>query len=270
MSAALYLHVVSLEARKQMSYRVDFWLKTVTGFLAEFGVLYCVTWALFAESGATEIRGYTCPEMILYFVTAMLMSRLVRGPDFGETVSEDIYQGGLTRYLLFPRSYLGMKYAQHLGELLPVTIQVLLFGLVAALLLDAPRGTGVTPLGVAAALVSMMVGNLLYFLMRLPIQMVAFWQDNVWSLILLLANVARLLGGGMLPLALFPERARAILWWLPFRHLYDVPVRTLLGQVGPWEWATSLGLGVAWCLVAGLVARAVWRRGARTYTGVGI
>ncbi len=270
MNAGLFLHALSVEARKEMSYRVDFWLNLVLGFLAELGVYIFLAWALFAESGVEQIRGYTRQGMVVYFIAAVLIGKIVRGNEMGQTVSEDIYDGGLTRYLLFPRSYVLLKYAQHLGRLLPFALQGLLFGGVALLVLDSVGGVHVTPLGAMGSAVSILVAGLLYFLIGLPLHMVAFWQDNVWSLSVMLRFLSRLLGGAMLPLALFPEWSRQLLWWLPFRHFFDVPVRTLLGQVGFLEWFSSLGLALAWCAAFALLGGAVWRRGNLQYTGVGI
>ena len=76
--------------------------------------------------------------------------------------------------------------------------------------------------------------------------------------------------GAMVPLALFPDSLAQVLRWLPFACLYDLPVRTLLGQVGLAEWSRALLLGGSWCGVFYLAGMLVWSRGERSYTGVGI
>lgn len=270
MTPRLFLQILSLQARTQMSYRVDFWLRTLFGLLAELGVFVFLTWALFAESGAETVRGYDREGLLLYFVAVMLLGKLIRGSDHGNDTAQDIYEGGLTRYLLFPRSYFPFKYAQHLGAELPTALQAALFGGVVLVLMEPGDTLRLDPAGLAMTAVAVAVGNLLYFLLRIPLQLVAFWQDNIWSLVVLVRNLTRLLGGGMLPLALFPGAVQDVLVWLPFRFVYDVPVRTFLGTLGFAEWARAMGLGLAWILVLALVTRAVWRRGDRQYTGVGI
>lgn len=270
MSPRLFFNVISVEARKRMSYRVDFWINTLAGFMARFGVQYFVAVALFAESGATEIRGFARADLVVYFVAVLLIGKISMGPEFGGHVSEDIYEGGLTRYLLFPAPYAPFKYAQHLGALLPLVLQAVLFGLLAVFVLEPTQSVRITPLSILATVVSVMAANLLYFLMRLPLQMVAFWQDNVWSLSVMLKFVATLLGGSMLPLAFFPEWSQPLLSILPFRFLYDFPTRTLLGQLGPVAWLTGLAGALVWCAVFSVLARGVWKRGDLQYTGVGI
>ena len=120
------------------------------------------------------------------------------------------------------------------------------------------------------ALGSIALANLAYFLLVYPVQGVAFWADNVWSLMAMLQFGTNFLGGLLLPLDLFPGWAREIIMLLPFPYLFYVPVKTLLGEVPPGEWIRGMGVLLAWALVLGAAGRAVWRRGDRQYAGVGI
>ncbi len=270
MRPGLFLQVMSVEARKKMSYRIDFWVNTLFGFLASVGVLYFVAIALFAESGAETIRGFAQADLIVYFVAVLLIQKMVMGPDQGGQVSEDIYEGGLTRYLMFPTSYLPFKFAENLGALLPLLLQALIFGVLAAFVLEPSDSIGITPWTVLGCLVCTFNAILLYFMIRFPLMLVAFWQDNVWSLSVMLRFSSRLLGGAMVPLAFFPGWAEDALAWLPFAYLFDLPTRTLLGQVGFTEWATGFAITWIWVLVFAGISSAVWRRGDLRYTGVGI
>ena len=70
------------------------------------------------------MNAMTKPTAILYYVVVILSSKLVRVNDLGEgTVSQDIYEGGLSRYLLYPEGYLPLKYAQQVGGLVPAIVQ---------------------------------------------------------------------------------------------------------------------------------------------------
>jgi ABC-2 type transport system permease protein len=120
------------------------------------------------------------------------------------------------------------------------------------------------------AAASLLVANLLYFLMSYPLQGVAFWADNVWSLIVTQRLVTAILGGSLLPLTLFPDGARAVLDVSPFPSLFWVPVTTLLGRVDVATWLGNLAFALAWCAALALLGRAVFRRGYLRYTGVGI
>lgn len=270
MRPGLFFQIISVEARKRMSYRVDFWINTLFGFLAHVGVHYFVAFALFAESGESAIRGFAQPDLVVYFVAVLLIQKIVMGPDFGGHVSEDIYEGGLTRYLVFPAPYLPFKFAQQLGALLPLVMQAVLFGTLSAFVLKPTNALGISVWTILGAVICTLNACLLYFLIRYPLQLVAFWQDNVWSLSVMLRFGSRLLGGAMVPLVFFPEWSQRALAWTPFPYLFDLPTRTLLGQVGMNEWLTGVAFTGVWALVFMAIGRAVWRRGDLRYTGVGI
>lgn len=270
MSPVLFLRVLSLEARTLMSYRADFWLNALAAFFAQLAVAYFLWLAVFETSGREAIGGFTLEGMVLYYLLAILLGKLVRGEERRLTISRDIYEGRLTRYLVFPGPYAGFKYAESLGSLVPGLVQLALLGAAAAVVLELPPDVELTAGSAARAAVAVAVGNLLHFLIIYPLQCAAFWVDNVWSLNVMLRFTGEFLGGLMLPLDVFPAAALRVLELLPFQFLFYFPVMTLLGQVGPAEWARGLALALAWCALIGLAGRVVWRRGARTYTGVGI
>lgn len=268
MRPRLFLQILSLEVRTRMSYRVDFWLNAVAGFLVEFAVVWFLWQAMFHESGSDSIGGRTFDDTVVYYLCAILIGKLVRGQDWEAAISQDIYTGGLNRYLLFPAHYLPFKYAQRLGALGPGVLQFVLFGAVAYLWLglDMP----VTVAGAAMALGCVVLASFLYFLIDLVIHLIAFWADNVWSLDVGKWFLISILGGYMLPLSVFPEPVQAVLELLPFRVFFDLPVRVFLGELGPLEWARGMGLAIGWCVVFASVGRLLWWRGRLQYTGIGI
>ena len=252
-----------------MSYRVDFWLNVVVSFFTQLAVAYFLWLAVFGYTEAETIGGFTFEGMVLYYVLAILLGRIVRGQERELGVSQDIYEGALTKYLLYPTDYFGFKYAAQLGDLVPGMIQLVLFGLLSLTFLD-PSALTITPASALRAAVLVALANLLSFLLRFLIMLVAFWADNVWSLNVMLRFTSELLGGLMLPLTLFPQWAQDLLAWTPFPYLFYVPVMVLLGEVGPGGWAQAVVASAAWIVICALAALAVWRRGTLAYTGVGI
>lgn len=275
MSPRLFWQVASLEARTAMSYRLDFWLNATMQPLAQFVVSYYLWAALFAESGQAQVAGYGFQGVVAYYLAAILLGRMVRGKDMDNVIATEIYEGQLNRFLVFPTGYFGYKYAEHLGRATPLVVQAtVLAGLGVAFL--RPEGPALAavpadwPARAAMTLIAVLVGNLLNFTFLAAIQCVAFWADNVWSLVIAQRMASSILGGLMIPLALFPPTALAVLEWLPFRFFFSVPARTLLGELPPAEWAGAMAIGLAWIALSTLITRAVWTRGQYRYTGVGI
>lgn len=271
MRLKLFFQVLGLELRKQMSYRADFWVNAIVSFLASMAVMYFLWESIFANLDTNEtIGGYTLQGMILYYVLVILIGKLVRGAQMMEGISTDIYTGGLTRYQVYPTSYLAYKYAEHLGGLLPALVQITLFGGAVPFFFDIPETVHFSLLNILLAVLVILLANLLYFMMTLPLQLVAFWADNVWSLLVMVHFIAALLGGAMLPLELFPGWIRDILQYSPFGYLYHFPVTVLTGQVEPGKICFGLAVMLFWVIILGSVGRVIWHSGNKQYTGVGI
>lgn len=270
MTPRLFASTFGIEARRLMSYRADFWINAGVGFVVHVGVAYFLWTAVFAATGAREVGGFTLEAMLLYNVLAVLFAKLVRGQEFLSDVSQDIYEGGLSRYLVYPTSYALFRYAQHLGNLVPALAQLVLFGALYPILFPLPPGLEIGAGAIARTAAALAVGNALHYLLMLPVQMVAFWAENVWSLVVMMRMVATLAGGYLLPITLFPDWAESAARWLPFPYLYYFPVATMTGQVGAAEWARGVLVALGWCGVLALVSAAVWRRGRLAYSGVGM
>jgi ABC-2 type transport system permease protein len=269
MKVQLFRHVLSIEARKLMSYRIDFWINSVLGSLAQFLLVYSLWAAIIVEPGELK-GGYSFDGIVLYYVLVILLGRLVGNSFSQNDVSQDIYDGTLSRYLLFPSSYFVFKYAQRLGATTPTLVQIAVLGLIYLLVLPFPKEVQVTLTSFTMGVMALFVASLLFYSISWLLQLVAFWADNVWSLVVMMIFVARLLGGAMIPLAMFPDWSQTWLTVLPFRYFYGFPVDTIMGRVSPAEWSQGMAISILWFFLTMAISRIVWRRGMLSYSGVGI
>ncbi len=269
MRARLFLNVFTIEARKLMSYRADFWINTLVGSLANFVLVYILWSAIYLEPGQI-VAGYSFDGMVLYYVLAILLGRLVTGSGKPLDVGQEIYEGSLSRYLLFPAPYLSIKYAQRLGMMLPSLIQLAMLLGAYWIFLPRPAEVEFKALAVLQGVVALCMANALYYSITVVLQLAAFWADNVWSLVIMMVFVSRLLGGAMVPLATFPDAWQPLLAALPFRYCFGFPIDTLMGRVPTHEWFFGMGVSLAWFGLMCVLGRAVWSRGMLRYSGVGI
>lgn len=260
-------HFYQLEIKKILAYRVEFWVGFFGNILSQFGVAFFLWKAIFSARGISSIQGYSFSALMLYYLLVPLIERCVHGEEMG-FISGEIYDGGLTRFLIYPVSYFRLKY---LGQLAQTTI--FFFQLVVTLLIFLALFHSVHSLslmGMAKAIPVIILAALLHFTITINLEMLAFWADNVWSISVLNRMISHLLGGGLIPLTFFPKTLQTLLDYLPFTRLISFPIRCLLGQVSSSEWLRGMLLMVIWILFFGLLATRVWRRGLRNYTGVGI
>lgn len=262
-------HVLSLELKKAFSYRLDFWITFVVGTAIDIGVSYFLWKAVFLAQNAQVMAGYSFHAIVFYYLFASFTMRITRGNDRGY-ISQEIYDGGLTRYLLYPVSFLGYKFVTHFAQQLLGILQFLiafafLFGI-----MGLPADQNISASSILAGLGTCLLAGLLHFMLTTCLELVAFWQDVIWNLMVMLRFIVMLLGGGMIPLAFFPAWGQKLVALTPFPALIAFPVKTFLGQITLAEWFSNIGTIGLWAAVFATIASIVWTRGVRQYSGVGI
>lgn len=263
------LNVFSLEIRKLFSYRMDFWIHFLGSLLAQFGVAWFLWRAIFTFQNVQQVGPYTFHAMMLYYVLAPLVARCVHGADFGG-LAQEIYDGTLNRYLIYPVSFFKFRLASSAAQCTVFTVQLLVSVVVFALVAGIPAEFRITPLSMAAGLAAIIAAGYLHFVIVSTIELTAFWADNVWSIVVIIRFLMGLLGGGMLPLALFPQWAQPMLYSMPFAYFISFPVDVICGRISPERWAQGMGVILLWSMAMTIAYRLVWNRGRYAYTGVGI
>jgi len=270
MRPRLFLRVIGMEVRRAMMYRGDFWVTTVFAFLIQIAILYYFWLAIYTESNVTEIAGYTMPMLVCHYVFVTLFAGIVRSIETERFLADDIYAGTITPYLLYPCRYLPFMYAKQLGALLPALLQLVIFGMIAPWWLGIGDALHYDLGSLTMLTVVLFAANFTYFHFLAAVQAAAFWHEQVRSLSAMVRFASNLLGGLLLPLSMFPERVRDLLYYTPFPYLFDAPVRILLGTYSFEEFLRGLVIVSIWALAVNSVVRWVWTRGLRTYAGVGI
>lgn len=261
--------VMTLELRRLTSYRADFWTLFIGGTIAQMVIAFFLWKAVFAARGVLSLNGFDLDTLIFYYLLVALTDKLVRGVE-SSFVSHDIYDGSLNRYLMYPISFFGYRYAILLGGLIFSSAQAAIGVGLFFLVIGVPAGLNPSVAGVACAFALVVASGGVYFFLTLVIELFAFWADNVWSLLALLRFVVHLLGGGMVPLEFFPLWTRKLLFWTPFPHMLSTPIALFSGRVPASAAAPAVGIMIVWGLVFWGAALLVWRRGQKEYTGVGI
>ena len=96
-----------------------------------------------------------------------------------------------------------------------------------------------------------------------------FWTTTGDGLMRLNPALSGVLSGQILPLALFPDKAQALLKFLPFSSMVDAPYRFWSGGNAPSELGSVLFHQLAWTLVFVALGRFLVRRGMQRLTVAG-
>ncbi|MEK7691014.1 MAG: ABC-2 family transporter protein [Bdellovibrionota bacterium] len=261
--------VYSLELRKILSYRMDFWLHFAGSTLTYVLISFYLWKSIYDANPNQDFGGLNFQAMVYYYLLVGLVDRGVRGLEMG-LISEEIYRGGLNRYLVYPVSFFGFKGVIQLAHASVALAQLGLMLLGACLVFGAPDTANFGPTGWLQGVAAVLMGALLNFLMNSAAECVAFWAENTWSLQVMIRLSGSILGGGFLPLALFPDSMRAWMRYLPFEYLTSFPVLAFLGRLEGGEWKQATLVVLAWTLIFSVFVNWIWRRGLRTYSGVGM
>ncbi len=263
------VQVFSTELRKIFAYRIDFWIQFVMSVLANVGVAYFLWRAIFDYKGVEVMRGYTFTGLMLYYVMVPLVSRMIQGPGLG-IVAHEIYDGSLTRYLIYPVSFFGFKYVQYAANTFLFFVQLIIASTIFLLLFGTPEDVQFQFSSMVMGFIAVFCAGFMAFTLSTVLEMTAFWAEKVWSLLVMMRFAVSLLGGGMIPLAFFPEKIQTVLTMLPFVYVTSFPINTFLGKVSFNNWLQGISIIMVWAGTFFLLSRLVWHRGKYQYTGVGI
>jgi ABC-2 type transport system permease protein len=258
------------EFKKVVIYKVLFWFDFLLSTSSHVLISFFLWKAVFESQNVIEMSGYSLRGMVFYNLLSVLIEKINQGEGWKAGASIDIYDGGLTKYLVYPLSYLGFKCATHstyffvnwLKSLLGISIFVVAFGWAPEIPFSAS--------GFFMGFILTALSAWLQILLCLSIDCVAFWADNVWSLQVMLRFVSQLLGGALIPLALIPEEYKPFIVRLPFVCLFSNPIQALMGRMSFAECFSAMLTALVWIGIAYLGLRWIWGRGLRVYTGVGV
>ena len=258
-----------MEWRQAFAYRADFWLQFGFSLFSTLGVAYFLWRSVFNARGVESLQGYSFQAMMLYYCMVPLIDRLNRGYD-NFTFSGEIYDGTLTRVLMYPVPALSFKLAGVFAKSALSVMQFLLGLALFTLVFGWPAEIKISVSAILMSLSLCLLVSVTYFALASMVEMVAFWADNVWSLMVMLRFFIQIFSGGLIPLEFFPSWARSALDWTIFPYVIARPIRLLLGYDGLREWGFAMLVVLIWLGALSWMMGLVWRAGLRRYSGVGI
>lgn len=262
---------IALEER--LAYRGDFALGTLMRFMPVITQVF-LWWAIFESigNGATESRmvGYSFHEMIAYYLLSMLARAFSSMPGLASNVAKQIRDGEIKKYLIQPIDMLGFLFLTRTAHKVAYyTVATLPFALVFFLCRGFFTGGWPEPSVLLAFLLSLVLAFLLGFLLDLCIGLVGFWFLEVSSLLFVYMLLNFFLSGHMFPLDLLPEPWLGMVQFIPFKYLAYFPAAVFLGKVPMESLWQEIAIEVGWVVALLLLARWLYRRGLRRYSGYG-
>lgn len=260
--------VFTTESKRLLTYRAQFWFELILSSVIELLVILVVWKAVFVSSQSENIANYNLTEMLLYVSVATFFSQATKGSGMG-TFQRDIYDGSLTKYLIYPLSFFSYKVGTFFPRAMFAVIQLFLTLILMYFLSDISYLSVFSFFNFFVGLLSLTLACFIFFLMLAMVEMLAFWFDNVWTLSFVLQICIVFLSGRAVPIDLFPKTAQIILNNSPFPFLAFVPAKIFIGGMTQSEAINSIVIGCVWVFVFWFLARNLYRLGLNKYSGVG-
>ena len=230
-----------------------------------FFVKYNLWVSIYQINNTETIKGYSLQKMIQYQFYVFLFMFFVRSHFFSQTLARDIRLGKISSFLLYPFNFIGYQFSLFVSDkLIQLVIGIMAFS-IATYFGFASIESAQTILYFAMFLVAV---NVFWFFIQTLIGLLAFWLDETWSINVCARFVSAFLAGDFIPLDLYPETLRSILFWTPFPYLTYFPVKIMMGDIKP----SAFGLVIIafWLVCLMLLTQWAWKKGLKRYSGAGI
>lgn len=268
--------ILRIALEERLVYRGDFALGTLMRFLPIVTQIF-LWWAIFESvpsptdnSPNKMLVGYSFPDMVAYYLLTMLGRAFSSMPGLASGVARQIREGEIKKYLTQPVDLIGFLLLGRVAHKLAYySVATLPFALV-FFLCRSYFTTGFPDFYTFTIFAATLILSfLLGFFMEICLGLVGFWFLEVSSLLFVYMLFNFFLSGHMFPLDMLPEPWRALVEYMPLKYLAYHPAAIFLGKIPRHELAFELCIEVAWLLFFVFLARWMYARGLRRYSGFG-
>lgn len=254
-----------LELSKSLEYRGSLFGWVILGG-APMIASYVLWTAVFADR--THVAGYTFSVLITYQMIAHLLYSLCTGWSVMHTITEEIRNGEMNRYLVRPVPY-GLYRAVAFCGYNTIYAAILILPAVAVMLILGDDFVFTSWGNVAVAFTAALIGYWIQYLVVYSFSLLAFWLDEVAAIFYVYIIVSKFASGEMIPVEMFPETIRNVLDWSPFPAIIWFPLQCYLGRMDGADMLHWFCVGLFWLVALLLFARWMWRRGISRYCAFG-
>jgi ABC-2 type transport system permease protein len=256
-SPTLFLKFVSVTFQKQITYRFDYFIGILNGFLYVF--IFTSVWrALFSQSDNAMQAGFTMNGMITYAVIAMVVRISFTQDD--TVIYKKVQDGSVSIDLIRPVSFFFMNLAESTGYSLfhffARSVPILIISLF-LFEIEIPF----EPARLFAFALSALFGYLILFLVNFSVGLLAFWFIEIFPFMLFKYGLLTLFGGGIVPVDFFPDALKVVINLLPFQQILYVPTVILTGHAPLDSLPALLSTQFAWVVLMTMVSKTMWSAG---------
>jgi len=257
LNPSLFLKFVSVSFQKEITYRFDYFMGILNGFLYVF--IFTSVWkALYSQSDATAHNGFTLTGIITFAVMAMVVRISFTQDD--TVIYKKVQDGSVAIDLIRPVSFFFMHLAESSGlSLFHLCARSVPIILISSLIFDIEIPA--EALRLLTFLLSAILGYLILFMVNFAFGLLAFWFVEIFPFLLFKYGMLTLFGGGIVPIDFFPEPLKVVADFLPFQQVLYIPTTILIGHAEASELLPMIATQFIWIFALAAVCRTMWRAG---------
>ena len=259
-----YLELLKLSFINRLDHRQELVMSLLIGIIIFAG--QAIFWkAVFRENEI--VNGFTFKQILNYYLFARIISEIIESR-LGFKVSDLIQKGEVSNYLLKPvkiKSWLFIEEAGRIG--LDVIIKVGIY-LALFILLFGSLDIKIEnlPVFLVMLFLALIISLNLFFLVGCT----AFMVDNASGINHSLRRFIMFLAGGLIPVSFFPEFMQKAINFLPFKYIFDFPVRALTNGMPNSEVLIGVTIQLVWAIALWVVSEIIFRSAIKHNQSVGI
>ena len=249
-----------------VEFKMDILVMLIESLVSVFGGL--VLWiAIFRNT--QNIGGYTSTGTIIYFLLLPVIN-FITFTNIADDLGDQIRLGEFSSFLIKPIELWRTQFVKMISEkigflsfVLPIYCFVLFIVFRSFISLDEIK---FSPF---AAVIFVVLGMILNFIIDMTIAPLAFWFDEVWSFKHLKKICGLILGGMAFPITIASGAYRQIIDWSPFKFVIYIPVAFFTGKLSSSDIIQNLVQVSAWIFIFAILGRLIFYLGIKNYSANG-
>lgn len=255
-----YLYSCFITIKEGMSFRIDFIIRFLTGFLYNYANVAIIYYIMLANVESLDVGLFNTSLNYIIF-SATLSAAVFFSVQAGE-ITRKVVTGDIAREILYPYTFLIALFFQCLGRFLSIIINRLIPSIIILTLIFRPVWTMQWE-RIIGFLVLVFIGYTIYFLISTIIDLMSFWRQETYYFHFIKEGLFLILSGSTIPMWFYPDLLFTIATYLPFKWMIYGPISYLLGEMSNNEYLIILGAMLAWLLLFIGIASFIWKRGVK-------
>lgn len=261
-----YLEVSKTYMKTQLVWRADVLFNMI--FTISKILFAYLLWGMVFQNKET-VGQFTFHGMLSYYIISSFLSQLDMSEGISREIHDRIRNGTFSKYLVIPVSVEKYFAAMEFGiaafysvfDFLAAIIWILIFRIRFVFSTDIRV--------ILCALIITALGMLFMVQLNFYLGLLTLKYQGIGTFLMIKNNLAALITGTIIPLALFPDAIVKVMQLLPFYYVTYLPAMLLTGMCQN-EAAAGVAVIAVWCLAMQFVITVTWKKYLRKYDGVGI